>query len=495
MTTTPMHLLDDELERLTLSWCLKAGMLPMSDGSTKLLAFSGEAALETAEWAAWKLQWKPSQWSLRGDVAAVERELARLRPRTLSGGEDSWMSALSEEDLAVGDGSNVDEIRRKSQAEPVVKLVNHLLEEAVHMEATDIHLEPDEDGLSVRLRIDGLLRDHLVLPLWLQASVTSRIKILADLDISEKRLPQDGRVPYHHGDEPIDIRVSTLPTHLGEKVVMRLLRRTPAVQDLEQIGMPPLVQKHFEALSDRPQGLLFVTGPTGSGKTSTLYAALQRLLPRPINITTLEDPVEYRLRGANQVQINEKAGLSFPEALRSILRQDPDVILIGEIRDSETAHIAIQAAQTGHLVFSTLHTNDAVSAVDRLIELGGSRSLIASALLGILAQRLVRKVCSCHTVEPPTALQRERLQFLGELPARVPQARGCAECGHTGYKGRVGVFELLDIDDTVREAIVAGAPEAEVLRLSSCRSLAMDALDKVEAGITTLDEILRVALR
>ncbi|MBK8802439.1 MAG: type II/IV secretion system protein [Fibrobacteres bacterium] len=340
------------------------------------------------------------------------------------------------------------------------------------------------------------MREFLVLPRWVQASLTSRIKILAELDIVEKRLPQDGRIQRLWQGESLDVRVSTLPTRTGEKVVLRLLRQDASVVDLVQVGMGPRVRALFESLCDRPQGMVFVTGPTGSGKSSTLYAALRRILPRDINITTIEDPIEYRLKGANQVQILEKAGLTFAEALRSILRQDPDVILVGEIRDAETAGIAVQAAQTGHLVFSTLHTNDAAGAVTRLSDLGVPRFLVASAVLGVVAQRLVRKICP-HCVAWSETTPEERAAFPGDatVPASVPRAVGCPSCDGTGYKGRTGIFEILVVDDLLREAIVRGEPETVIRKLSGMQPLLLDGLEKVAEGRTTLEEVLRVGLR
>jgi type II secretory ATPase GspE/PulE/Tfp pilus assembly ATPase PilB-like protein len=489
---------DPGLQRLLgVEFSLRHEAVPVraADGSV-VLAFAGAADPEALEWARHLagLAEEPGFREEAGEVVA--HALAVLRGERAAAGEEGLLSRLTEEEIAVGDGSTLDEIRRKSQAEPVVRLADHIFDEALRLSATDIHLEPEENGVVVRLRRDGLLREFLVLPRWVQASLTSRIKILAELDIAEKRLPQDGRIQRGWQGETLDVRVSTLPTRLGEKVVLRLLRQNASVLDLEQVGMPQALRSSFEALCDRPQGMVFVTGPTGSGKSSTLYAALRRLLPRQINITTIEDPIEYRLRGANQVQIHEKAGLTFAEALRSILRQDPDVILVGEIRDPETAGIAVQAAQTGHLVFSTLHTNDAAGAITRLADLGVPRFLVASAVLGVAAQRLVRKVCpSCVVWGEPTAEERAQFPAGTQVPDRVPRPVGCPECEEEGYRGRVGIFELLTLDDPLREAIVAGVPETQVRRVSNLRPLLMDGLDKVGAGVTTLEEILRVGLR
>jgi type II secretory ATPase GspE/PulE/Tfp pilus assembly ATPase PilB-like protein len=325
-----------------------------------------------------------------------------------------------------------------------------------------------------------------------QNTLTSRIKILAELDIAEKRLPQDGRIKWQYEGEAIDMRVSTLPTRVGEKVVIRILKHIESVGSLETLGMSPEIFGVMRQLIHRPQGMIFVTGPTGSGKSSTLYASLREILEKDINVSTIEDPIEYRLDGANQVQINEKAGLTFASALRSLLRQDPDVIMVGEIRDEETAAIAVQAAQTGHLVFSTLHTNDAASAVTRLLDLKIKPFLIGSAVLGVLSQRLVRKLCrQCCTLAPPTA---EEKLFLPRLPEACPVPVGCPACNGTGYRGRTGIFELLQFDAGVREAILSGKSESHLKQISGYKSLVTDGMDKLNQKLTSAGELIRVAV-
>ncbi len=407
-------------------------------------------------------------------------------------GNGTLLSELLKSDVSISDASSIEEIRKKSQSEPVIKLVNNLLNQAISELATDVHIEPGEVLVKVRYRKDGLLKDALELPKWVQASLVSRIKILADLDISEKRLPQDGRIKWPFDGEAIDMRVSTLPTRVGEKVVIRILKHLEYVSTLDSLGMSPALLQSVKHIIHRPQGMLFVTGPTGSGKSSTLYAALSAILRQDINISTIEDPIEYRLDGANQVQINEKAGLTFSSVLRSILRQDPDVIMVGEIRDEETAAIAVQAAQTGHLVFSTLHTNDAVSAVTRLLDLKVKPFLIGSAVLGVLSQRLVRILCpACKRTAAPTT---EEKLFLPHLPDLIPAAVGCPACHHTGYRGRTGVFELLPFDATVREAVVTGKSESDIRRLSGYGTMVEDGLDKMRQGLTTASELIRVAV-
>jgi type IV pilus assembly protein PilB len=438
------------------------------------------------------------QLRLRRRVRFVvqESEELDLQIRRLNGldgarGEGGILGDLIKSEVAIQEGSSLEEIRKKSQSEPVIKLVNNLVNQAIAEGATDIHIEPAESHVKVRYRKDGLLRDSLELPKWVQASLASRIKILAQLDIAEKRLPQDGRIRWPHEGEAIDLRVSTLPTRAGEKVVMRVLQHLETVSTLETLGMQTKTVDSVRRMIHRPQGMLFVTGPTGSGKSSTLYAGLREILGKDINVSTIEDPIEYRLEGANQVQIHEKAGLTFAEALRSLLRQDPDVIMVGEIRDEETAAIAVQAAQTGHLVFSTLHTNDAASAVTRLLDLHVKPFLISSAVLGVLSQRLVRKLCPiCLEMKPPTS--EERL-YLPQLPDLCPTAVGCQAC-HDGYRGRLGIFELLEFDSDVREAIHSGAGDAAIRRLSKHASLVDDGLEKVRNRLTTASELIRVAV-
>jgi type II secretory ATPase GspE/PulE/Tfp pilus assembly ATPase PilB-like protein len=427
----------------------------------------------------------------KADGPTLEYQLKRISGKSgaLEGG---ILSDLIKSEVDLNDGSSLEEIKKKSQSEPVIKLVNNLVNQAILEIATDIHIEPGENLVKVRYRKDGMLKDSMELPKWVQASLTSRIKILAELDIAEKRLPQDGRIKWMHEGEAIDMRVSTLPTRVGEKVVIRILKHMESVGTLETLGMSPEVFTVMRQLIHRPQGMLFVTGPTGSGKSSTLYAALREILEKDINVSTIEDPIEYRLEGANQVQINDKAGLNFASALRSLLRQDPDVMMVGEIRDEETAAIAVQAAQTGHLVFSTLHTNDAASAVTRLQDLKIKPFLISSAVLGVLSQRLVRKLCkACFTLQPPTA---DEKIFLPMLPDLCPTAVGCPACNGTGYRGRTGIFELLQFDSQIREAILSGKSEAHMKKSSNYKQLVMDGMDKLKQNITSAGELIRVAV-
>ena len=365
----------------------------------------------------------------------------------------------------------VEDLLEASDDAPIIRMLNALLTQAARDGASDIHIEPYERHSSVRFRVDGTLREVVQPNRALHAALISRLKIMAELDIAEKRLPQDGRIGLRLGTRAVDVRVSTLPSAHGERAVLRLLDKSQERLTLEAVGMQGQVLAQIEQLIAQPHGILLVTGPTGSGKTTTLYAALQRLDAQRSNIMTVEDPIEYELPGVGQTQVNAKIDLTFAKALRAILRQDPDVIMIGEIRDFETAQIAIQASLTGHLVLATLHTNDAASAVTRLTDMGVEPFLLSSSLLGVLAQRLVRKTCSvCH-------------------------GQGCEACGHTGYAGRTGIFELLVASDEIRAQIHQRAPEATLRATAQAQGMVLmreDGQRLVDAGTTSAEELLRV---
>ena len=380
---------------------------------------------------------------------------------------------------------------------PAVRLVSQIIQTAMDKQASDIHIEPQAAATVVRIRVDGVLRELDSVPRNIQNSLVSRVKILADMDIGERRAPQDGRFMVSVGQRRVDLRVSTLPTQYGEKVVLRLLEASAPILSFAGLGFPPGIVARVEQLITQPQGMLLVTGPTGSGKSTTLYSVLNLLRKPAVNIVTVEDPVEYALPGVNQVHVNIRAGLTFASCLRSILRQDPNVIMIGEIRDLETAEIAMKAAQTGHLVFSTLHTNDSIAAVARLLDLGIPAYLIASSVSGILSQRLLRRLCACAVQTNVTQEYSERLEAVGwfDPPESVLMPVGCEVCDQTGYKGRVGVYELLWIDDSVR-SILRGEYKPDLVRVAAratgMRRLQEDALSKLKAGVTTLEEIIRV---
>ena len=384
---------------------------------------------------------------------------------------------------------------------PIIRLVNAILSQAIKERASDIHIEPFERYISVRFRVDGVLNEVIQPPKRFHASVSSRIKIMAGLDIAEKRIPQDGRIKLKVAGKEIDIRLSTLPTSFGERLVMRILDKTAVLKDLGHIGMGSQALAGMNELITRSYGIILVTGPTGSGKTTTLYASLAKINSPIRNIITVEDPVEYQLPGIGQTQVNDRVGLTFAAGLRSILRQDPDVVMIGEIRDRETAEIAIQASLTGHLVFSTLHTNDSAGAVTRLVDMGIEPFLISSSVIGMMAQRLVRTLCpACKEPVVPTDVELQQInytreRFLAESQGYVYQARGCHECMGNGYRGRTGIYELLHVDDEIRGLIMANVDSNTIKKraiIKGMMTLRDDGTRKVFAGDTSISEILRV---
>lgn len=380
---------------------------------------------------------------------------------------------------------------------PIIRLLNALLQQAVKENASDIHIEPYEKEIDVRLRVDGILHKVLTPPKIIQDALISRVKIMANLDIAEKRLPQDGRIRLLIGGRDIDIRVSIIPTSFGERAVLRLLDRKQGLKGLFDVGLDLKDERRFEELLSRSNGIILVTGPTGSGKTTTLYAALNRVHTEEKNIITVEDPVEYQLKGVGQIHVNSKIGLTFASGLRSILRQDPDVIMVGEIRDFETAEIAIHASLTGHLVLSTLHTNDAASAITRLIDMGVEPFLVASSLVAVLAQRLVRLIChNCKETYEPSDAEKSYFRTQNfELRTNLYRGRGCDRCRGNGYVGRTGIFEILHVDNDIRQMITA-KQEAQLIKdhavSRGLKTLYTDGLNKVIKGDTTLEEVLRV---
>ena len=388
------------------------------------------------------------------------------------------------------------DLEKMAGQSPVIKFVNYLISNAINEHASDIHIEPKEKFTRIRYRIDGMLFEMMQSPLKIHSAVVSRIKIMSNLDISERRLPQDGKISVIVSGRVIDLRISVLPTNHGEKVVIRILDSRSIMRNLDQLGMEPEIMEAFRRQIELPHGILLVTGPTGSGKSTTLYSALCQMDGSKLNILTVEDPVEYELDFCNQVQVNEKIGLDFASALRSLLRQDPDIIMIGEIRDNETAKIAVQAALTGHLVLSTLHTNDAASSITRLVDIGIDPYLIAASLNAVLAQRLVRKICpKCKDVYQVTDNVRKYVEKSGIKPKQLLRGKGCDYCRNSGYVGRIGIYEMLVIDDIFRDMIGEDASVARMRKVfadSKQSTLFSDGIRKVKQGLTTIEEVLRV---
>ncbi len=433
----------------------------------------------------WGIQERHLRDLLRDHYGTTAAELAARLGAADDGGDS----------LANLEAIDADELHRMAETPTLINLVNLIILEAIRSRTSDIHIEPFEDRLTVKYRIDGVLQEQQSPPRHLQPAITSRVKIMAGMNIAERYVPQDGHITLRFEGRKVDIRVSTVPTIYGESVVMRLLDKQSIVLELESLGMRKSDRDVMDGLIDLPHGMVLVTGPTGSGKTTTLYAALTKLYSPRKKIITIEDPVEYELTGVNQIPVNPKRGLTFATGLRSILRQDPDVIMVGEIRDRETADIAVRSALTGHLLFSTLHTNDAVSAVGRLMDMGVEPFLLASVLEGILAQRLGRRICaSCATKRPisePT-LHRMTEAELAMFPDRTSTiGTGCEECNNTGHKGRVGYYEVIDVSPALRSAIGERKSTPELARVSGHVSMREDGMLKAASGETTIEEVLR----
>ncbi len=476
-------------EGLSREYLLHHRVCPLSinDDGTLLVAVAPDAVLNAVDDVA--LAYRRRVSMVPAPSAEVEQLIERLTTRAERTIELA-RTAESDEDTGAAD------VRDLANQPPVVRYVNLLVRDAYDVGASDIHLEATRVGLSARFRLDGVLTPALEPPADLHHAIVSRIKLLAELDIAERRRPQDGRIRVRLETRELDLRISTVHTMYGESVVLRLLDRGGRPVALEELGMSEEMLRTIESLAARPHGMLLVTGPTGSGKTTTLYSCLQRRDGGGEKIVTVEDPVEYQLSGITQVPVHRQAGVTFSAVLRSILRQDPDVIMVGEMRDAETAEIAVQAAMTGHLVFSTLHTNDAVSAVPRLLDLGIPEYLVAATVEGILAQRLVRRICDeCRTDCWPSS---DTVALLAGRPIgrmKLQHGKGCAVCRGTGYRGRLGIFELLVATDEIKDAIIRRAPRAELRELTrraGMSTLRSDGWTKVQAGLTTVDEVIRV---
>jgi general secretion pathway protein E len=435
-------------------------------------------------------------------LAGQETEILGAIERSYGAGVTSMEKIIEDMDsipeYQVEDEENVDHLRDMASEGPVIRLVNLIISRAIELRASDIHFEPFEDQFRVRYRVDGVLHDVESPPKRLQAAIVSRVKIMAKLNIAERRLPQDGRIMLRVKGKEIDFRVSSVPTIYGESTVLRILDKSTILLDIEKLGFPEDTLEGFRELIQRPHGIFLVTGPTGSGKTTTLYCALEKINSSEKKIITVEDPVEYQLKGINQIQVKPAIGLTFANALRSIVRQDPDVILIGEIRDAETAEIAIHSALTGHLVLSTLHTNDAPSAITRLIDMGIKDYLLSSTIIGILAQRLVRVACpNCQVPcsPDPAILKEMKLDGQNHAGFNIIEVKGCERCSQTGYLGRAGIFEFLPITDRIQKLIQEKRDSnviKDVARKNGMRTLREDGWIKVKQGITTIPEVLRV---
>ena len=397
------------------------------------------------------------------------------------------------------DGDEADDMEKLSEEAPIIRIAHAIVQQAIRDKTSDIHIEPGAKGVRIRYRIDGVLNEMMTVPKHIQQQLIARFKILAEMNIAERRVPQDGRIPIKHEGKDYDLRVSCLPTMWGEKIVMRILDKTSVLLGLNKLGFEPSVQSKLEELVSQPNGMVLTTGPTGSGKTTTLYSILHKINTSEKNIITIEDPVEYQLPGVSQVQINKKAGLTFAAGLRAFLRQDPDIIMVGEMRDLETAQIAVEASLTGHLVLSTLHTNDSPSAVMRLADMGIETYLIAATVIGIMAQRLCRKICTnCKEPYKAPASELIKFGFQADDPNQLVtlyRGTGCDECRHKGYKGRIGLYELLVMNEEIAELVVRRAPVAdirEVAKSGGMKELREDGLIKVMEGMTTPEEVRRV---
>ncbi len=490
------------IDRISIGFLKKYMMIPVAMPDECYIAMAEPGYFQQLDDLMRILQWD----GMRTVLAPQEEIFVAINSAYDSGSRDAAdqvLQDIDEEDpeSILSEIEETADLLDDTSDAPVIKLVNLVLSQAVRDNASDIHIESYKDRVKIRKRVDGILYDMYSPPKHVQSKLISRIKIMAKMDIAEKRLPQDGRIEIRIADKNIDLRVSTLPTAFGERVVMRLLDKSSVLLSLESLGMTKTDLARFQQLIKAPYGIILVTGPTGSGKTTTLYSALSILNQPGINIITVEDPIEYQINGISQMQVNSKIGLTFASGLRTIVRQDPDIILVGEIRDLETAEIAIQSALTGHLVFSTLHTNDSASAVTRLIDMGLEPFLVSSSVNAILAQRLVRKICPhCRDSYKP---DQEYLARVGLSPVKfgdrvLYHGHGCPECMGTGYKGRIALFELMVLNDTLKSLILTTSDAGQLKRqaiaslATGMRTLRQDGLRKVLAGLTTLEEVFRV---
>ena len=491
---------DDLVRQIPISFAKQNRLVPLGKTDDGIVLLACSNPLDTATHDAMRLLLKSE---LELAVATPEVVISTIN---LAYDRATALAESAVADLEEGEGTDIDggledeivdllDMEGDDEA-PIIRLVNSLMSQAVKDRASDIHIEPFEREMSVRFRVDGVLNEIIKPPKRFKDAITSRVKIMAGLNIAEKRLPQDGRIRLKVAGKDIDIRVSTVPTTYGERIVMRLLDRSSVMKDLDTIGFSPRNLAGINSLITKSHGIILVTGPTGSGKTTTLYACLAKINKPDLNILTIEDPVEYQLKGVGQVQVNSKIDLSFASGLRSFLRQDPDVIMVGEIRDRETAEIAIQASLTGHLVLSTVHTNDSAGAVTRLVDMGVEPFLVASSLVGVLAQRLIRTICDkCKTSYVPSEEELAELHIPVESVKELYRGEGCNQCGGTGYMGRMGIYELMLVDDEIRKLVLKNVDAGSLKSLAKEKGLTTlreDGAQKVMAGLTTVAEVRRV---
>jgi general secretion pathway protein E len=491
----------DFLSNVPISFARRHAVVGLSKGNGELVV----AAASLAQWPRFETLSKLLGRPVRPIFAPRDEILRTINAayQEQTGGAQQVIEEIDRDEVLreIDRAGGNEDLLDVSDRAPVVRLVNLTLFEAVKRRASDVHVQPYDDRLVVRLRVDGVLHDVFHPPRALHEEIVSRIKVMGGMDIAERRLAQDGRATVEVGDRLVDLRIATLPTCYGERAVIRLLDKSARLYELEELGMRPRDLEAFRRLIHMDHGIILVTGPTGSGKTTTLYAALREINAQEQNIITLEDPIEYRLDGISQTQVSGKKGMTFAGGLRHVLRQDPDIIMVGEIRDADTARMAIQSALTGHLVFSTLHTNDAAGAVSRMLNLGVESYLLASSLVGVLAQRLVRRICEhCRTTREVEPADRLRWGLSEEdVPSGpVHSGAGCAECLHTGYRERIGLFELLTVAEPVREQILKQAKASTIKSLAvsaGMETLRADGLAKAREGITTMDEAVRVTGR
>jgi type IV pilus assembly protein PilB len=492
---TPDDVEKEAFEKLDIDFIKRSNIVPIAIEENTLVV----ATSEPADVFAVEDTKRRTQMNLRVMVCNpedIETVCQSLKTEEIDYNLDDIINDMTEVEVVQDQKDDSEDLEKMAGQSPIIKFVNYLISNAIHEGASDIHIEPKGKTAKIRSRIDGILFEMMQAPMKMHPAIVSRIKIMANLDISERRLPQDGKVSVIVGGRAVDLRISTLPTNHGEKAVIRILDSKSIMQGLEQLGMEPMVREAFSQQIALPNGILLVTGPTGSGKSTTLYSALCQMDGERLNISTVEDPVEYELDFCNQVQTNDRIGLTFASALRSLLRQDPDIIMIGEIRDNETARIAVQAALTGHLVLSTLHTNDAASSITRLVNIGIDPYLIAASLNGVLAQRLVRRICpKCKELYQIPEHMRKHVENSGIRPEELLHGAGCDHCRNSGYIGRIGIYELLIIDDKFRDMINKDSSVANMRRVfqeSGQPSMFYDGIIKVKQGVTTIEEVLRV---